>query len=146
MTYKTANQTISRQDYPLLEKHPELIKSIKGTPLEQITMEHIVKDNVDFDDCKIHHDTLIYQAEIAEASGNAQMGQNFRRAAELTAIPDEFILRTYNAIRPYRACREEILEIIHTLETEYKAYKTAEFIREALSIIEKNHQLKEHAI
>lgn len=139
-------KTIGISGYPLLEKHPELIKSTKGTPLSEITIENVLNDSVDFDDCKIHHDTLIYQAEIAEAAGNNQLGENFRRAAELTRIPDDFILKIYNSIRPFRSSADEIIEIAETLETVYHAPKNAAFIREALHILEKNHQLKEDSI
>lgn len=138
--------TIDTSSYPLLEKHPELIKSTKGTPLKDVTIENILNDSISFDDCKIHHDTLIYQAEIAKDSGYYQLGENFRRAAELTVIPDDFILKVYNAIRPFRASKDEILKIIDTLESEYAAYKNAEFIREALQTLEKNHQFKDDLI
>lgn len=141
-----SNNAMNKFSYPLLEKHPELIKSTKGTPLAEITMEQVLDGSVDFDDCKIHYDTLIFQAEIADASGNRQLGENFRRAAELTRIPDEFVLETYNSIRPFRSSKDEILKIADALETTYKAHKNAAFIREALGILEKKHQLKEDSI
>lgn len=140
------NSTIGTSDYPLLEKHPELIKSIKGTALKDMTIENILNDSISFDDCKIHHDTLIYQAKIAEDSGNTQLGRNLRRAAELTRVPDDFIIKTYNSIRPYRASKDKILEISTILETVYNAPENAAFIREALGILEKRHQLKEDTV
>ncbi len=36
---------------------------------------------------------------------------NFERAAELTAVPDDRILEIYNALRPYRSTKEELLAI-----------------------------------
>jgi propanediol dehydratase small subunit len=69
-------------DYPLYEKHPELIKTQTGKLIEEINMENILSGKVTPADCRISAETLIYQAEIQESFGNPQVGANFRRAAE----------------------------------------------------------------
>ena len=86
------------KDYPVYEKHPELIKTPTGKPVEEITMEAILKGEVTADDCKIAPETLELQAQIQESFGNPQVAANFRRAAEMTRIPDERILEIYNCI------------------------------------------------
>ncbi len=44
------------------------------------------------------------------------VARNFRRAAELIAIPDERILAIYNALRPFRSSQAELLAIADELE------------------------------
>ena len=54
-------------------------------------------------DLRVHPDTLRRQAEVAETHGNPQLGENLRRAAELTALPDDEVLAIYEALRPGRS-------------------------------------------
>ena len=54
-------------------------------------------------DLSVHPDTLRHQAEVAEAHGNPQLGENLRRAAELTALRDDEVLAIYEALRPGRS-------------------------------------------
>ena len=88
------------KDYPIYEKHPEMIKTLTGKPVDAITMDAILKGEITADDCKITPETLELQAQIQESFGNPQVAANFRRAAEMTRIPDERILEIYNAMRP----------------------------------------------
>lgn len=46
---------------------------------------------------------------------------NFERAAELTAVPDDRILEIYNALRPYRSTKDELMAIADDLENRYQA-------------------------
>lgn len=59
---------------------------------------------------------------------------NFERAAELTAVPDDRILEIYNALRPYRSTKEELLAIADDLENRYQAKICAAFVREAAGL------------
>jgi glycerol dehydratase small subunit len=52
-------------------------------------------------DVRISQQTLEYQAQIAEQMQRHAVARNFRRAAELIAIPDARILEIYNALRRF---------------------------------------------
>jgi propanediol dehydratase small subunit len=66
-----------------------------------------------------------------------------RRAAELTAIPDDRILEIYNALRPDRSTKDELLEIADELENEYDAQINADLVREAADVYETRGRLRE---
>jgi propanediol dehydratase small subunit len=74
---------------------------------------------------------LCVQAEIAATAGYPQLAANLRRAAELTALPNDELLRAYEALRPGRSTIAEIRALADRLETEYGARETAAFVREA---------------
>lgn len=123
-------------EYPLSD-NPEAVETPEGTSLSEITLEAIVDGDIDGDEIAISPDTLEKQAQIAEQEERPQLAQNFRRAAELTAIPDERILEIYNALRPSGADRETLQEMADELEDEYDAQINAELIREAIEVYEK---------
>ena len=106
-----------------------------------MTLDGVKKGEISFDDLKIHPDTLEYQAEIAEAAGRPHLAQNFRRAKELTAVPDEEILAMYNALRPFRSSKQELLDHADHLEKTYNAKVCAQLIREAAEVYEKRDML-----
>lgn len=132
-----------KKDYPLSKKHPEMLKSATGKSFKNITLEEVLKGNVKADDLRISPETLLMQAEIAEKVGRKQFANNLRRAAELTRVPDERILEIYNALRPYRSTKEELLAIAEELEKKYNAPICAAFIREAADVYERRKRLKE---
>ena len=138
------NKLNYKNDYPLLEKHPDKLKAMTGRPIDDLTMEKVLSGDVKLADGRIHKDTLLMQAEIAQSAGDIQIAANLRRAAELTNVPDEFILQAYNTIRPYRSELEEILAVADTLEQEYEAVETAQFVREAGEILKNSKRLKGH--
>lgn len=137
-TGKLQHQT----DYPLAEKRPELVKSASGMGLTDITLEKVSKKEISFGDIKIRPETLEYQAQIAESIGRPRLAANMRRAAEMTRIPDERILEMYNAIRPYRSTKAEMLAIADELDTQYQAKTCANFVREATQVYEQRGRLK----
>lgn len=124
------------QDYPLYEKRPELVKTPTGKHVDEITMEQVLKGNITADDCRISGEILEYQAQIAESAGNWQIAENFRRAAELTKVPDERILEIYNALRPNTSTKEVLVAIADELEEIYQAEKNAAYIRETIEVYE----------
>lgn len=136
------NKLNYKKDYPLLEKHPEMLKSMTGRPIEELTIDNVLSGKVTMQDGRIHKDTLLLQAEIAQSAGDIQIAANLRRAAELTNVPDEFILQAYNTIRPFRGSIEDINAIADTLEKEYDAAETADFVREAGEILRVSKRLK----
>ena len=91
-----------------------------------------MKGNIKPEDLRITGKTLLLQAEIAEQVGRWQLAQNFRRAAELTKVPDDRILEIYTALRPYRSSKEELLSIAEELENQYGAVLCANHVRKPL--------------
>ena len=130
------------KDYPVYEKHPELIKTPTGKSVDEITMEAIMNGEVTADDCKITPETLELQAQVQESFGNPQVAANFRRAAEMTRIPDERILEIYNAMRPHVSTKEDLLAIAEELEQKYDATINAALVREAAEVYEGRKMLK----
>jgi propanediol dehydratase small subunit len=78
-------------------------RALSGRPIEEITLEAAVRGDLSPADLRVHPDTLRHQAGVAEAHGNPQLGENLRRAAELTALPDDEVLEIYEALRPGRS-------------------------------------------
>jgi len=131
-----------KTDYPLGEKRKDLIRTSSGKSLDDITLDQAVKGSVSADDFRITADTLLLQAEVAEAAGREQFAVNLRRAAELTKVPDERILEIYTALRPYRSSKQELLEIAEELDKKYDAPVCAALVREASEVYEQRKRLK----
>lgn len=133
---------MGRSDYPLYEKHPELVLSPTGKGINEITLEKVLAGEVDGQDLRITRETLKYQGQIAKDAGREALEGNFARAAELTAIPDKRLLEMYGELRPYRSSKAELLAMADELEHQYGAKITAEFVREAAENYEKRKKLK----
>ncbi|EJN58774.1 propanediol dehydratase small subunit [Halogranum rubrum] len=121
--------------YPLGD-NPDDVKTPNGTKLSDITLEKIVSGDIGGEELVIAPETLEKQAQIAENAGRPQLAQNFRRAAELTAVPDDRILEIYNALRPSGADKQTLHDIADELETEYGAELNAKHVREAVEVYE----------
>lgn len=128
--------------YPLIENHPEVIRSKTGKKLEDITIDNIMSGEIGIDDVSISKETLILQAEVARQAGRIQLAENFIRAAELISIPDDEILEMYNKLRPHRSTEEELIELSEKLEKKYEAKVCAEFVRGTLEVYKKRDILK----
>jgi len=139
----TGSKLNYKTDYPMAKKRPELVKTATGKSLDQITLDAVVSGQIKAEEIRITPQTLEYQAQIAESIGRPQLAANMRRAAEMTKVPDERILEIYNALRPYRSTREELLAIADELDTKYSAKICAEFVREACTVYKKRGRLKE---
>jgi len=138
----TKGGTLTAADYPLASKRPELLKSPKGTPFNELTLEAVESGKATFEDFRITPEALEMQAQIAESSGRRQIAQNLRRAAELTKVPDERILEIYNLLRPHRSTKEELEGIAEELETKYGAKVCAAFVREAADVYSRRKLLR----
>jgi len=79
--------------YPLAKNHPDLLKSKTGKSFSEITFDNLIQGKVTHEDFKTNRETLLMQAEIAEKAGKKQFAGNMRRAAELTAVPDDEVLK-----------------------------------------------------
>ncbi|NLZ53665.1 MAG: diol dehydratase small subunit [Thermoanaerobacteraceae bacterium] len=131
-----------KKDYPLGKNRPDLVKTARGQSLDDITLDEVMKGNIKPEDLRITDKTLLMQAEIAEQVGRRQLAQNFRRAAELTKVPDDRILEIYTALRPYRSSKEELLSIAQELENTYNAPLCANHVKEAADVYERRRLLK----
>lgn len=131
-----------RKDYPMAAKRPELVKTASGKSLSEITLEAVLSGDVKPEDIRITPQTLEYQAQIAESISRPHMARNLRRAAEMTRVPDARILEIYNALRPNRSSKAELVAIADELETQYQAKVCAGFVREAADVYERRDVLR----
>ena len=134
---------IGRDEYPLAEKHPELVKTNTGKALDELTFEDVKAGKLSPLDFRISSETLELQAQVADADGRQTLARNLRRAAELVAVPDARLLEIYNALRPYRSTKAELYEIADELEGQYGAKVSAGFVREAADVYEARGRLRE---
>ena len=116
--------------YPLKEHHAHELHAFSGRPLAEITADA----DVSADDLRIHADTLRQQATIARQAGYEQLAMNLLRAAELTLVPNEEVLKIYDMLRPDRSSWDELMRLADYLETQYQAVENARFIREAATV------------
>lgn len=137
-----AGAKVGVAQYPLAEKHPELVKTDSGLKLDDLTFAKLKSGELKPSDFKISSETLELQAQVAEDSGRVALARNMRRAAELVAVPDERLLAIYNALRPYRSTKEELLAIASELEGTYGAKVAAGFVREAADVYEARGRLR----
>lgn len=129
-------------DYPLATNRPDLLVGPRGKKFEELTLENVMSGAVAFEDFRITPQALEYQAQVAEAAGTPHVARNLRRAAEMTRIPDERVLAMYNALRPHRSDKAELLSLAEELEKQYEAKICAGFVREAADVYERRHLLK----
>jgi glycerol dehydratase small subunit len=118
------------------------VRTLTGKGFQEISLESVVSGKIDAQEIRMGPETLELQAQVAEKHGRPQLALNFRRAAELTRIPDEEVLKIYNALRPVRSTKEELLLMAKELEKKYQAKINAGFIREALKVYEKRGLLR----
>ena len=96
--------------------HPSgAARALSGRRVADVTIDAIRAGEVGVADLRIHPGTLERQAVVAEQHGNPQLGENLRRAAELTALPDEEVLAIYAALRPGRSTAAELTAMAASL-------------------------------
>jgi propanediol dehydratase small subunit len=123
--------------YPLGEHEKDRITSRTGKKLDELSLDEVRKGHVAPDDIKISAEMLRAQGEVADQAGNAPMKKNFERAAELTNVPDDVILRMYNKLRPNRATKTELARMAEELLEKYHAPNCAKLVLEAAEVYEK---------
>ena len=129
------------EDYPIAKKHPEWIDLGQGRDLSHITMDNVMAGHITMDDLKISPSILKAQGQIAKAGGRDKIELNFSRAAEMTKVSDKRLLEMYNALRPYRSSKQELLDIASELDG-LGAPICANFVREAAENYERRKKLK----
>lgn len=132
----------AKKDYPLATKCPELVKTPTNRKLEEITLNNVLNGDIKSTDVRISPETLELQAKVAEGVNRDAFAKNLRRASELTVISDERILEIYNALRPNRSTKQELLDIANELEEKYNATINSNFVREAAEVYEKRNMLR----
>lgn len=138
MTQDRDNRIRGIADYPLAEKRPEMVKSARGKPLADFTLEAVEEGAVTLADLRITPQALRDQARIAEHAGRPTLGRNFERAAELVDVPQDELLRIYELLRPGRARdKAELLAAANLLRDTYGANRMAAFVEEAAEIYER---------
>lgn len=125
---------MKRPEYPLAEHESANLKAASGRLFEELTFEAAISGELKPDDLRIHAETLRVQAEIARAAGYPQLARNLLRAAELTAVPNEELLKMYDLLRPERATYPQLMGLADLLENTYQATESARFVREAAEV------------
>jgi len=120
--------------YPLSEHEREHLKAASERRFDDLTFEAAVAGELEADDLRIHADTLRAQADIAEQAGHPQLANNLRRAAELTAVPNDELLKMYDLLRPGRASYDTLVALAEGMEQLYQATENARFVREAAEV------------
>ena len=134
---------LSTQDYPLAEKRPELVTGLRGKSLDEITLEAVVSGEVTMEDLRITPQALRQQAEIAHAAHRDTLAANFRRAAEMTAVPQAVIMEIYELLRPGRVREKQaLLDVAARLRTEFNASEMAAFVEEAAEVYDRRGLFK----
>ncbi len=134
----TERRPLSTADYPLAEKRPDLVRTRRQKPLEAITLAAIESGEAVLEDIRISPTALLLQAEIAAAAGRPMMARNFERAADIVDVPQDFILQTYELLRPGRAkSKADLLAQAGILRETYKAERMAAFVEEAAEVYER---------
>ncbi|MCR4891805.1 MAG: diol dehydratase small subunit [Lachnospiraceae bacterium] len=137
-----AGTKVTKENYPLADKMGDKLLSPTGKKFSDMKIEQIYDGTLTAEDLRIAPETLEMQAQVSESAGNAAFATNLRRAAELIAVPDDRLLEIYNALRPYRSTKEELIAIAEELEGQYNAITSAKLVREAVEVYEKRDRLR----
>ena len=126
--------------YPLSAHMDVLSKT--GKKQSEITLDAVIRGEVTPEDIKISKEALLLQGQAARESGRPHLARNFERAAELVDIPDDLLLEIYGKLRPYRATKQELMDIADLLITRYNAPINAKLVTDAAEAYEKRGVLK----
>lgn len=121
----------SLTDYPLMDHAADQLRAASGRPLVEVTLDALAAGDLTIADTQISADALRAQAQVARAAGYPQLAENLTRAAELTIVPNEDLLRMYELLRPGRASHADLQALAERLEHAYQAPSCAAFVREA---------------
>ena len=92
------------------------IRTGSGRGLDELTMDALRAERLAPEDFRISREQLNEQATAAEAGGYPQLADNLRRAAELTALPNERVFEIYALLRPGRATVAELQSLAASLQ------------------------------
>ena len=84
--------------YPLRENAAESLRTFTDRPLSDINAAAIASGELKGDDMRTNADALRQQAQIARDAGYPQLAGNLSRAAELTSVPNDELLKVYEML------------------------------------------------
>ena len=113
------------------------VRTFTGRSLQELSLEKVLSGELTAEDFRTSAETLREQANAAESGGYRQLGENLRRAAELTGISNEEVLEIYNQLRPGRSNYKTLIALADRLEKRYQATLTAAMVREAAEVYRK---------
>jgi propanediol dehydratase small subunit len=111
------------------------IRTRSGRSLDELGIEALRAGTLTAEDFRISRAQLDVQAAAAEAAGYRQLAANLRRAAELTALPNERVFAIYEMLRPGRATVAELRALVDELQR-HDMPRVAAFIAEAADAYE----------
>lgn len=107
-----------------------MTRARSGKQAADITLDALRRGELVPDDVRIHPQTLLHQAQVAQEHANPQLAANFQRAAELADLPDEQVMAIYEALRPGRSTFADLVAIADDLQ-QRGAVLNAALVREA---------------
>jgi propanediol dehydratase small subunit len=116
-------------------------RAFSGSDSAGLTVDRLARDEIDPDDVRIHPDTLERQAGTAEANGNPQLAENFRRAAEMALMSETEVMALYDALRPHRSTAAELANLAVELDR-VPAPRCAALVREAAEVYARRDLLR----
>jgi propanediol dehydratase small subunit len=131
--------------YPLLEHAADNLHAASGRNIDEITLAAAVAGELSPADLQINAATLRAQADVARNAGFMQLAENLDRAAELTAVPNDELLRMYTVLRPGRSTYAELEQLAATLAETYHAPLNAAWVREAATVYRQRGLLRRTA-
>jgi len=117
--------------FPLGRHHRDEVRTGSGRALSELGLEQVLAGLVGADDVSVRAETLELQAGFARQQGYDEVAANLARAAEMTRIPNDEILKIYEALRPGRSTYYQLLSMSQQLASQYNAVHTGNYIREA---------------
>jgi len=112
------------------------VRGLSGRPVGELTLDAVRRGEIGVPDLRIHPDSLEAQAVVAGQHGNPQLAENLRRAAELTALPDDEVLAIYDALRPGRSTAQQLTGLAASL-TARGLPRCAALLTEAAEVYER---------
>lgn len=106
------------------------VQSASGRRLDELTLDALRDGRLTVEDFRISRAQLDAQAAAAEARGYRQLALNLRRAAELTALPNERVFEIYTMLRPGRATVGDLRALAAELQRQ-DLRRIAAFVLEA---------------
>lgn len=132
------DRDFSAADYPVAERRPETVRGARGRTLDDLNIEAVAQGELEMEDLRITPQALLRQASIARSVGRAALANNFERAAEMTSLPQDEVMRIYELLRPGRSRgKQELLEAAETLRRQFHAPQLADFVEQAAAVYEK---------
>jgi len=110
------------------------ITTQSGKSLDDLTIDALRANELTPEDFRISREQLDQQASAAEDAGYRQLGENLRRAAEMTGLSTEQVFEIYNMLRPNRATYAELTALADRLDSAQGMPRLAAFVREAAEV------------